>query len=117
MVKLNKKVIISIALIAILTIILATNVLAFDPNEYDPHPIIQTRGTFMQRAEIVLGWIRFFGMIIAILALAFMGLKYMFTSVEGKAEYKKAILPYVVGCFMLMGVSLLIGVIQSIATS
>ena len=64
-----------------------------------------------------MGYIQVVGMIVAVLGLAIIGLKYMFSSVEGKADYKKAMMPYIVGCFMLMGTSVLIGVIKSVANA
>ena len=38
----------------------------------------------------------------------------MFLSVQEKADYKKEMIPFVVGCFMLMGVSLLVGLIEQL---
>lgn len=54
-------------------------------------------------------------MIAAIIGIAIIGLKYMLGSLEEKAEYKKTMLPYIVGCFMLMGTSIIIGIIKSVA--
>ena len=39
------------------------------------------------------------------------------SSVEGKAEYKKKILPYVLGCCLLMAISVFIGIIQNVASN
>lgn len=114
--KVNIKLTISIALIIIILLILANNTFAFDPNEYDPTPEIQS-GSFLQRVGIILGWIKYLGILIAVVALTVIGLKYMFSSVEGKAEYKKAMLPYILGCFMLVGISIVIGLIEYIAVS
>lgn len=113
----NKKLIISIALIIMILILLTNSVFAaFDPNDpkWDPKPEVKN-GTFIGRANTVLGWIQFFGILIAVIALAIIGIKYLLSSVEGKAEYKKTMLPYVIGCFMLVGVSIVIEIIESIA--
>lgn len=82
--------------------------------KYQPSQKIN-QGVFTQRASIILGYIQVIGMIVAVIGLAIIGLKYMFSSVEGKAEYKKTMMPYIVGCFMLMGTSALIGIIKSVA--
>lgn len=110
----NKKIIISIALIIILVFVLAGRVLAFNPTEWDPGPGKIEEGPFLEKAGIVLGWIQYIGVIVSILALAIIGLKYMLSSVEAKAEYKKTMIPYVVGCFMIMGISIIIALIGKV---
>lgn len=114
--KKNVKLIISIALVIITTLILINNVVAVeDPESWDPNANIESGTRFLAKAGIVLGWIKYLGILIAVLALAFIGIKYMFTSIEGKADYKKAMLPYILGCFMLVGISIVIGLIENIA--
>lgn len=44
------------------------------------------------------------GMMIAISILAVLGVKYMLGSVEEKAEYKKDLLPYLIGAILLFGI-------------
>lgn len=111
----NKKLIISIALIILTTLILTSNVFAVsDPSYYNPDPAV-SGGSFLLKAEKVLGLIQFIGIIVSVIAIAVIGLKYMLSSVEGKAEYKKTMLPYVVGCFMLMGTCLIVEIIEQIA--
>ena len=118
MIKLNKKVIISIALIFILTLIFTTDVLAlnnidfFNPSDTKT-PIANT--SFLQRIGKVIGWIKYIGILISVVTLTIIGIKYLFSSVEGKAEYKKTMIPYVLGCFLLVGISVVLGIIESIA--
>ena len=115
MIKLNRKMVISIALIAITILSMATPVRAVEnPEKYTPSQEIE-EGVFIQRASSILGYIQVVGMIVAVIGIAIIGLKYMFSSIEGKAEYKKTMFPYVVGCFMLMATSTIIGVIKAVA--
>ena len=44
---------------------------------------------FVDSAEKVLGVIKYIGIVVSVLGLAIIGIKYMISSVEGKAEYKK----------------------------
>ena len=96
----NKKVIFSIALIIMILIIFASNVFAIDPNDpkWNPNPDINESGSFVAKAGKILGFI-----------------KYMFSSVEGKAEYKKTMFPYIVGCFLVGFISLVLTVIENLA--
>ena len=110
----NKKIIISIALIIILVFILAGGVLAFNPNEWDPGPGEIEEGPFLEKVGLVLGCIKYIGIVTSVLVLVIIGLKYMLGSVEAKAEYKKTMIPYVVGCFMIMGISIILALIEEV---
>ena len=114
--KVNKKIIISIALFCLTIISLANTSMAVNPNEWNPNQSVSSGGTFIKKAGNVLGWIKYIGIIVSVVALAVIGFKYMLSSVEGKAEYKKTMGPYIVGCFMLVGVSILIAIIEEIAS-
>lgn len=116
MIKVNKKSINLIALIILIISILTTNVYALNPDDY-PHkgPTKQDAGSFLDKAGTVIGVVKNVGIIISVIALSIIGLKYIFSSVEGKAEYKKTMVPYIVGCCMLMCASIIVGIIQNIA--
>jgi hypothetical protein len=43
------------------------------------------------------------GVVVAVLVGAFLGIKLMVSSVEEKADYKKLLVPYVVGCIVVFG--------------
>ena len=49
----------------------------------------------------------------AIITLIILGIKYMMGSAEERAEYKKTLLPYILGAAMVFGASLLTGVIYN----
>ena len=116
--KTNKKIIFSIALIILIIFALTSNIFALsDVNYYDPGntTVSQDNTKFYERAGKVLGFIQYIGIAVSILALAIIGIKYLLSSVEGKAEYKKTMVPYIVGCFLLMGTSLVVGLISGVA--
>ena len=119
--KINIKLIVSIALIIFMMAMLTTTVFAdVDPAQrpdyYDPNAKFDSNGTFVKKASMVLGWIQYIGIILSIIVLAIIGINYMLSSVEGKAEYKKKILPYVIGCCLIMSISVFIGIIQNVAS-
>ena len=65
----------------------------------------------------VLGAIKYLGIFLAVGITMFMGIKYMMGSVEEKAEYKKTMIPLVVGVVLLFAAAIIIQVIQSVTTS
>ena len=52
---------------------------------------------------------------IAIIAIIVLGVKYMMGSVEEKAEYKKTLLPYLIGAILVFAASALVGIIYNAA--
>lgn len=55
------------------------------------------------------------GSAVAIIALIILGIKYMMGSAEEKAEYKKTLLPYVIGAVLIFAASNLASVIYNMA--
>ena len=55
------------------------------------------------------------GSISSVVVLVIIGLKYMLGSVEEKAEYKKSLMPYMIGSMIVFSGSSLAGIIYSIA--
>lgn len=59
--------------------------------------------------------IQIVGSIISVIALIIIGMKYMFGSIEEKAEYKNTFKGYVIGCIILFAVSNLLMIIYELA--
>lgn len=54
------------------------------------------------------------GSIISVIVLVALGIKYMLGSVEEKAQYKKTLLPYVIGAVFVFAGSTIAGIIYGI---
>ena len=63
----------------------------------------------------ILSIIRVLGTVIAVGVLMVLGIKYMMGSAEEKAEYKKTMIPYLVGAILLFAAVNLAGWIVSVA--
>ena len=57
--------------------------------------------------------VRNVGMVAAVVILMVVGIKYMLGSAEEKAEYKKVMMPYIIGALILFGAS---GIAQTVIT-
>ena len=115
MIKLNRKKIISIALIVITILSIATQVMAVDPNQYDPRGKGGRSNLSLNKAGQVLGYIRLVGIIVAVASLMVIGIKFMLASAEEKAEYKKKMIPYIIGFIMLIAIISILTAIQEFA--
>ena len=77
---------------------------SFDPTE-NPRAYNFFGGTsenkLKEKAGVILGFINLIGIAISVIVLALIGIKYMLGSVEEKAEYKKTMIPYLVGAVLI----------------
>lgn len=92
----------------------------FDVNAYKPDStMIEVKGeTQLQKIGLaIVGPIRVIGSFVSVLALIIIGVKYMFGSVEEKAQYKKTLLPYFWGAIMVFGITNIVSIIYDIAVS
>ena len=78
------------------------------PNDLDT----ATSGKIATVASKILTAITNVGIVVAILILAILGIKYMLGSVEEKAEYKKDLVPYIVGAFLLLGITTFVKILM-----
>lgn len=117
MIKLNKNKIISIALIVISILSISTTVMAtLNPNDYNPRGKGGSSEQALNSIGQVLGYIRVIGIMVAIGSLMIMGIKFIFSSVEEKAEFKKRLVPYLIGFVMFVAIITILSIIQEVAT-
>lgn len=57
------------------------------------------------------------GIVVAIVVLLVIGIKYMMGSAEEKAEYKKVMIPYLIGAALIFGGSAIVGIVYEIISS
>lgn len=106
-------------IILITTILLVTiNPIAkatINPDDYNVGDISTgTASPVTSLAKIIVNTLAVIGIVISVIALIIMGLKYMMGSVEEKAEYKKTMIPYIVGVFMIVGITQFLRIIVEI---
>lgn len=71
-----------------------------NPNSWKPEaPKDETE--FVKRANIIFTVINVVGVVSSVIVLVIIGIKYMLGSVEEKADYKKAMVPYIIGIVLL----------------
>lgn len=54
------------------------------------------------------------GTVIAVAGIMILGIKYMMGSIEEKAEYKKTMIPYLVGCIFIFCIPKIVSIIYGI---
>lgn len=114
------KVISTLLLAIMLVASIAGTVLAVDPNtvlnELNGNGNVQINDLTKVGNNIVT-IIQVVGIVIAVIVLLVIGIKYMMGSASEKAEYKKTMIPYIVGAVLIFAGTSLVRVIYSLSTS
>lgn len=85
-----------------------------NPNDYKPSDITYADyGKAFGKAGVVLGAIRNASAVVSVIALMIIGVKYIIGSVEEKAEYKKTMIPYIIGCVLAVAGTTLVSFIYN----
>lgn len=108
--------IIFIALIIFLIFPL-TCIASFNTGYYNPGTLEKEEaGSLFQIGEMVMGTMQNIAVIVAVITLALIGLRYMFGSLEKKAEYKQLIMPWLVGAIIILTITSILDIIQNLAS-
>lgn len=98
--------IVSTLMIAMMLIMVSTSVFAVNPGD----AIGQVEGQityggnsdFSAKIGKIIGFLQWAGAIAGVLIITIFGIKYMMGSLEEKAEYKKSMIPFIVGAVVLI---------------
>lgn len=87
-----------------------------NPNDFEP-PALNENDTEIvtSKASIIISIIKTIGTIVSVIALMIIGICYMVGSVEEKADYKKTMIPYLIGVFIFFALVQLLGIIIEFA--
>ena len=113
------KKVLSILLVITMVIAMgATSAFALtSPSELKPSQDPTSTGTITNIGQRIMGTIQVVGIVIAVVILMVIGIKYMMGSAEEKAEYKKTMIPYIVGAVLIFAASTLANMAYQFATS
>lgn len=104
----NKKIIkiSSVVLMIIMLVSVATTVFAtggIQPNSISGN--FSNTGAITNLGGRIVGILQTVGVVLSVVVLIVLGIKYMMGSAEEKAEYKKTMLPYIVGAALIFAAS------------
>lgn len=108
-----------ISIILILVIICSNNLVqAFGIDDLNPiEPSGESVTDMKNFTNDILGVIEVVGIVLSIIILIILGIKYMIGSTEEKAEYKKTLMPYVIGALVLFTGSIIPNIIYKIVSN
>lgn len=74
------------------------------------------QGDVLNIGNQIIGIITTVGVVVAVVILLVLGIKYMMGSASEKAEYKKTMIPYLVGAILIFGASAITKVVVGLAS-
>lgn len=93
-------------ILIILILIVAIGNIAYGFGLGEISPVSPTnKDSVLDPAKALIGFIKTVGVIVSVVIIIIIGIKYMLGSAEEKAEYKKSLMPYVIGSAVLFGAS------------
>ena len=101
-------------LLAISNVVLATDIpgkidqIAQGNSNADTSKVVNLGATIVTIMQTV-------GIVVAVVVLLILGIKYMMGSAEEKAEYKKTMIPYLVGAILIFASTTIVNVVYNIA--
>lgn len=90
----------------------------FDPSKYKPQSQTNVSGgdELLTSVNKIVGVVTWIGMILSVTTFVTIGVKYMLGSVEEKADYKKTLVPYLIGAILVFGITTIVEILSTIAT-
>ena len=98
----KKKIINVVLMVSLVLFVFEFKVLAVRPSEVLIETQIQGGENLKIVGERILGVILSIGIVLAVIIMIVIGIKYIMGSVDEKAGYKKSMIPYAVGCIILV---------------
>lgn len=112
-------IIIMIVAISILLInfncVYAANVI--DPEGYKPNDSVVSGDDkiFTDKVDVILSAVKNIGIVASVISITIIGIRFMFGSVEEKAEFKQVMPGYLIGTFLVFAVTVIPDIIFDIA--
>lgn len=92
----------------------------FADGRIDPSELTGTytdTGGIKTLGQQIIGIITTVGIVVSVVVLVVLGIKYMIGSAEEKAEYKKTMIPYIVGAILVFAASTIASIVMSISNN
>lgn len=93
----------------------AANVLE-NLNDYKPDPVGEET-ELTEKAGVIIGAINIIGSVVSVITLMIIGFKYMTGSSEEKANYKKTIIPWIIGALLVFSITTIPNILYNVGKS
>ncbi len=113
-VKIMNALLIALILVSVSSSVFATSITPLNINGTGANELGVTEVTNFGNS--IVNILQTVGIVISVIILIVLGIKYMMGSAEEKAEYKKTMIPYLVGAILIFAASILANVVYQFAS-
>lgn len=85
-----------------------------NPSYYEPTDTTGTNTEFIRMGNIVITIMQILGTVIAVITLMVIGCRYIFGSLEERANYKETMVPYLIGAVMIFVIPTILRIIYDL---
>ena len=110
------KIVTTVATILLIISMGASVVYGLTPKDMKANSSATGTSEVQSLGQNIMGVVQVAGVVIAVIVLMVLGIKYMMGSAEEKAEYKKTMIPYLVGAILIFAASTIENVVYQFAT-
>ena len=114
----NKKLLklVTVLLIVMMAVSISISSFALEPSELEGDTDATGTTEITNVGNSIIGILQVVGIVLSVIILIVLGIKYMMGSAEEKAEYKKTMMPYIVGAALIFAASAFAQVIYQFFT-
>lgn len=114
--KTSKLLVALLIILTIATISVSSFAVNLKPTDLYPNDItIRGQEQITGLGKQIVGVIQTVGIVIAVVILLVLGIKYMMGSAEEKADYKKSMIPYIVGAILIFASTTIVNIVYQLA--
>lgn len=114
--KTSKLIVALLIILSILMISVSSFADPLSPTDFTYGDVSNVEGVKALGNQII-GVVRTVGVLVAVVILLILGIKYMMGSAEEKADYKKSMIPYLVGAVLIFAASTIAGIVYDMASA
>ena len=111
------KVLVTVLMVLMIASTLSPVLAATDPSKYTGEGSGASTEKIDSLGQDIVKIVSTIGSVVSVVVLIVLGIKYMMGSAEEKAEYKKTLLPYIIGAALVFAASTIASVVFNFASS
>lgn len=118
----NKKLLKIITVVLMVIMIVSISISSLAASELQPGNLTGDKGAkgteeITSVGNSIIGILQVVGIVLSVIVLIVLGIKYMMGSASEKAEYKKTMIPYLVGAVLIFGASAIAKAVIAMSSS
>ncbi|MBR3132980.1 MAG: TrbC/VirB2 family protein [Clostridia bacterium] len=112
----KQKILFMFLLFLIIILINVSSFAAVDENFFENHPITSSNDTdsIFKAGDGIISLLQLVGVGIAVVSTLVLGIKYMYSSPNEKADIKSKLIPWITGGILIFGATTIVKIIESV---